>query len=163
MKMRVRGLRELDRALAELPKATARNVLKRTARTALEPMRALAEAKAPVLSGDLQVSIVLSEKRTRRARKGRPRAIRRADGSFRGVAQTNYAVALGPASGKGVLNYAALEEFGSANNPPQPFMRPAWDSEKQSSLDRVIEELRSEISRAAERARRRALEARPKR
>lgn len=162
MKLRVRGLRELDRALSELPKATARNVLKRAARTALEPMRAAAEAKAPVASGDLQVSIVLSEKRTRRVKKSNP-AVRQKGGGFRRSASTNYAIAMGPSSGEGVLNYAALEEFGSANNPPQPFMRPAWDSEKQATLDRLIEELTSEIGRAAERARRRALKARPKR
>ena len=44
----VSGLKELDQALGELPKATARNVLKRTLNKAAVPM--VEEAKRQVLT-----------------------------------------------------------------------------------------------------------------
>ena len=56
----VSGLKELDQALGELPKATARNVLKRTLAKAAEPIVAEAKQHAPVATGRLRDSIIAS-------------------------------------------------------------------------------------------------------
>jgi len=136
--IRLRGFRDLDKALSELPKATGQNVLTRVGKRALEPMRAKAESLARVESGDLQRSITISKRRTRRVPKER--------GPKRGVA-----MAMGPGSGDGVLNYAALDEFGTVNVPPQPYMRPAWDSEAEPALETIKAELWGEIDKSAKR------------
>ena len=54
------GFRDLERALAELPKATARNVLKRTLVKAGEPIAEKARELVPVDKGRLRDSIVVS-------------------------------------------------------------------------------------------------------
>lgn len=148
MKMHISGLRELDRALSDLTKATARNVLRRVGNGALQPMAEAAQGAAPKASGDLEISIVVSSKRTRRA--GGTAAERRL------ARQNGYTVAMGPASGKGVLNYATFVEFGTVDTPAQPYMRPAWAQGKDAALDYVISNLRIEIDKASARAARRA-------
>ena len=54
------GLADLDRALTELPKRTARGALQRAAVKALEPMAEAARRNAPVRFGDLRESITIS-------------------------------------------------------------------------------------------------------
>ena len=54
------GFRDLEKALAELPKATARNVLKRTLVKAGEPIAEKARDLVPVDKGRLRDSIVVS-------------------------------------------------------------------------------------------------------
>lgn len=136
--LKITGLRETERALAELPKATGKNVLRRVGKRALEPMRAKAENLAPVDRGDLANQVVISEKRTRRVPKQR--------GPKSGVE-----IAMGPAAGHGVLQYAGLVEFGTVDNPPRPYMRPAFNSEAQGALDSVTTELLGEIEKSAKR------------
>jgi HK97 gp10 family phage protein len=154
MKVKISGFREIDRALSEMSKATARNVLRRVAKGAIEPMAAAAEAGAPRDSGNLQISIAVSFNRTRRARTSR--ATYQGNGNFRGTRATGVAVAMGPAGGSGALNYATWDEFGTSDTRAQPFMRPAWDGHKQGALDYVITELRVEVDKASARSARRA-------
>lgn len=136
--IKLTGFKPAEKALAELPKATGQSVLTRVGKRALEPMRAKAESLAPVDQGELKKSIAISKRRTRRVKKdAEPK---------RGVA-----LAMGPSSGKGVLNYAALEEFGTVNAPAQPFMRPAWDSEAEPALETIKAELWDEIDKSAKR------------
>lgn len=153
MKVKVEGLRDLERALSELPKATGKNVLRRVARGALEPMAAQAKAKAPddpaTAAPDLRRSITISEKRTRRAKKSTARRL--VGGKWRSDPSTGIEMAMGPASGGGVLNYATLQEFGTVKMAANPYMRPAWDSGAQGALDYIKDSLRTEIERAAAR------------
>lgn len=140
MTVQLRGFRELERALNELPKATGRNVLRRVAKGALEPMADRARGMAPVERGDLRASIQVSEKRTKRVTR-----INRFDKN------TGVEVAMGPVSGGGVLNYATFAEFGTVDTRAKPFMRPAWQGGKDNALDYVKANLAREINRAAAR------------
>lgn len=146
MKVRLSGFRELERALNELPKATGKNVLRRTAKGALEPMADSAAAKAPTDEGKLAFSITVSEKRTRRAKGGGAKLV---GGRWRSDASTGIEMAMGPGGGLGVLQYAAFVEFGTVDTSAQPYMRPAWDSGADTALEYVKENLGSEIARAA--------------
>lgn len=101
-------------------------------------MRAKAENLAPRDQNDLAESITISEKRTRRARKER--------GPKSGVE-----LAMGPASGGGVLNYAGFAEFGTVDTAPQPYMRPAYETEKQNVVDTIAADLMGEIDKSAKR------------
>lgn len=135
------GFQGLELALHRLPgQATQRNVLRRTARGALEPMADDASGKAPVDEGKLAFSIAVSERRTRRV----PRAMRfdRRNG---------LEMAMGPAGGLGVLQYATHVEFGTVDTPPQPYMRTAWDGGKDRALEYVKTHLWIEIHNAAKR------------
>jgi HK97 gp10 family phage protein len=134
------GFRELEAALSDLPKATGKNVLRRIAKGALQPIANKAQQLAPVDRGDLRVSIVVSEKRTRRAIR-----FNRFDKN------TGLEMAMGPASGKGVLNYATFTEFGTSDTRATPFMRSSWESGKRGALEHIILNLETEISKAAKR------------
>ena len=140
--VRVTGFRELDRALGELPKATAKNVLKRVGKAALEPMAAAAEQLAPKRLGKLALSVDVSDKRTRRAK--------------RPIPPGTVVIVMGPGSGTGTLQYATHVEFGTVDTAPRPFMRPAWDGGQQRLLKDVIDGLTVEIGRAGARAARKA-------
>jgi HK97 gp10 family phage protein len=134
------GFRELEAALAALPKATGRNVLRRVAKGALEPIAAQARSMAPKDQGDLAGSIVVSERRTRRAKR-----LNRFDRN------TGLEMAMGPSSGDGVLNYATFAEFGTNDTAPRAYMRPAWDSGSRGALEHVAKNLGQEIDKAASR------------
>lgn len=144
-KVKLVGFRELERALNELPKATGKNVPRRVAKGALEPLADAAAAKAPRDEGKLAFSISVGEKRTRRVKGKLP--------SREGVE-----MAMGPATGlPGVLQYAAFVEFGTVDTAAQPYMRPAWDQGANRALDYVKDNLGSEITKAANKlARKRA-------
>lgn len=133
------GFDELNTALAALPKATAKNVLRRVARGALEPMANTAAALAPHRTGRLAYSISVGEMRTRRANWQR-RAVR-----------NGITMAMGPGGGLGALNYATFDEFGTVDTPAFGFMRAAWDSGAYNALDYVKTNIWAEVERAAAR------------
>lgn len=140
MTVQLRGFRELERALSELPKATGKNVLRRVARGALQPMAEKARGLAPKDKGDLAASIQVSERRTKRVAR-----INRFDKN------TGVEMAMGPVSGDAVLNYATFVEFGTIDTAAKPYMRPAFDSGKNGMLDYVVTNLGREIDKAATR------------
>lgn len=138
-KVKTSGFKELDDALGQLPKATGKNVLRRAALAALEPMQEAAAAKAPEdtgwLSGDIDTSTRLTRRQRRTAKKA-----------------STVEVYMGPGSSPRSI----VQEFGSADQPAQPYMRPAWDGGKEQLLDDVKETLGAEIDKAAARVARKA-------
>jgi HK97 gp10 family phage protein len=146
--VKLEGFKELEKALAELPKATGKNVLRRIAKAALESMADAAAAKAPADQGPLSFSISVSEKRTRRAKGGGARLV---GGKWRSAASEGIEVAMGPAAGLGTLYYATHVEFGTVDAPAQPYMRPAWDAGAEKALDFVKDNLGNEVAKAAAR------------
>lgn len=142
MKVKVEGLKALQTALRALPDATAKNVIRRVLRKAGAPIAARARALVPVDEGDLQGSIAVSTKLTWRQR-ARHRKY--------GPDDIEVFVGAGPHP------QAHLQEFGTQHHPPQPFMRPAWDAEKDGALEGIKADLWAEIEKSANRlARKRA-------
>lgn len=141
MKVKVEGLRDLDRALNELKVTTARNVGRRTVRGALEPMAEAARGNvAKDRSGELRGSICITTARPKG--KGYKR-------------QDKIEAHMGP----GQQPQGIQEEFGNRNQSPRPFMRPAWDAGKEALLEAVKTGLAIEIAEAAKRAARKAARA----
>jgi len=132
----IEGLKQLDESLFDLGKTSAKAVLRRVGKAALEPMRADAEAKAPRLEGNLQRSIAVGTKLTRR----QARLARKDEGK---AFVTVYMGANDPA--------AVPQEFGAKGDAPQPFMRPAWDSGKDRLLKTIADTLGDEIMKTAKR------------
>jgi HK97 gp10 family phage protein len=160
------GLKEFEASLAELGKATARNVMNRALTESAAPIQEIAEAKAPKRSGNLAGKIVVSARSTSTAGKkafsqamrgGASRvaagqAARAANKGARGR-DTFSQVFVGPSTDAW---YGIFSEFGTVNHAAQPFMRPAFDEGAPKSLDRLTADLASEIDKAAQRAARKS-------
>lgn len=163
--VKVEGLRELDRALGELPKATGRNVLKRALMKAGGPMAEHARRLAPFDEGDLRKSIAVSPKLGTKAGTSEFAAAMQAglgkDAAVRAMRDARRAAA-GSQSfaevyvGAGRNPQAHLQEFGTVHHAAQPFLRPAFESEKRGALVIFKVELEQEIAKAAKRLARKA-------
>lgn len=138
---KVEGLKDLDAALAELPKTAAKATLRRVAVKALQPFDKAWRAKAPHLTGQLEESGGVGTKLTKRqASLNR----KRDDKSF-------VEVFAGPD------NPAAVpQEFGTVDQRAQPFARPAWDETQDETFAIVKTDLGAEIDKTAERLARKA-------
>lgn len=169
MKVSVSGLRELDTALGQLSKATARNTLRRVLMRAGEPIAEEARRLAPKDTGELADSIAVSPKLINPAGAGAFAAVMRAGGSkgeavqamrdARREAGSSFAevyVGPGKAPTKADSIKRIVTEFGGKNHRPQPYMRPAFDARANEALEIIKRDLGSEIDKAARRAARRA-------
>jgi HK97 gp10 family phage protein len=127
-----------DKALAEVgTKATQKNILRRTLLKAAKPIDDEASSLAPVETGKLQVSVITGTRLTRSQRSTAYKA-----GSL-GVVEVHVGTA---------LSRGLFQEFGTVKMPASPFMRPAWESNKDKALKMVGDELWVEIRKATERA-----------
>lgn len=142
--VKISGLRELDAALAQLPKATGRAVLRRVLKDAGEPIARAARAKAPVLTGDLRESVEVSQKLARSQKSG---GAKMTANGFRSDSKNYVEMFVGP----GTNPQAITQEFGTFKEPAQPFMRPAWDGQRDTALNLIANTLGPEIERAAAR------------
>jgi HK97 gp10 family phage protein len=85
-RVRIEGLKDLDRALGELPRATARATLKRVLLKAGRPIAEAAKLYAPVDKGDLKDDITVSAKiKNDVGKKEFTQAMRRGDGTAAAV------------------------------------------------------------------------------
>lgn len=136
---KIEGLAELDEALSELPKATARNVLLRTLKEQGEPIRADGERNAPRDEGGLQESYTVGTKLSRRQKS-----------MNRKESDVEVYIGPGPAA-KGVQT-----EFGNAHQAAQPHLRPAFDANVTKVLNGIKDSLAGQIDKARQRLARKA-------
>ncbi len=134
--VKILGLKELDKALGELPKATAKAALRRVLIEGGELIASAARRGAPVDEHYLYESIDVSTKLS-----SRQRSLHRSEGG-----QAFQEMFVGTNNAAGVQ-----QEFGNERHPPQPFMRPAWDSTKDTALERITLLLWTEIEKSATR------------
>lgn len=142
IKMEVRGGKEIEDALRELPKYTSRKaVLRRILKRAAQVFADRANALAPTgESHQLETSYGVGTRLTRRQAAKARREGR--DDVFM------YAGTADPAGQQ--------QEFGNARHGPQPHARPAWDETQQEIFDRIQDEMSVEVEKAVVRARRKA-------
>jgi HK97 gp10 family phage protein len=134
-----------DKALAEVgSKATQKNVLRRALLKAAKPIDDQASALAPRDTGKLEISVITGTQLTRRQRSSAYKA-----GKL-GVVEVHVGTA---------LSRGLFQEFGTYKMPAQPFMRPAWDANKDKAESIIATELWVEIRKAAERAARKRAKA----
>jgi HK97 gp10 family phage protein len=145
VRVRVERLRKIGEALRDLPKATSKNVLRRVLKKRAEPIATTARRLVPVEQGDLQESITVSTKLSKRQR-----AKRKKEGA------DTVEMYVGP----GTHPQGHMQEFGTSNHPPQPFMRPAWDKHKDELLPGIAKDLWAEIEKAVSRLARKAAKGR---
>lgn len=164
---KIEGLKELDEALSELPKATARNVLKRALIDAGQPMADEAERLAPRDKGFLQGHIVVSSRLNNKAGKKEFAETMRVTGGDRtaavqamrdarraaGEGESSAEVYIGPVA---KAFYGFFQERGTARNKPHPFMRPAFDNKAMEVFGRIKDSLAAELEKARARMARKA-------
>jgi HK97 gp10 family phage protein len=133
-KIKLVGMKEVEQALGRLKTATARSKGRKILKEAGEPIARAARNLAPRDEYDLvesiDVSPVLNKSERRKHRKG----------SFADVEMH-----IGPSG----LPQAILQEFGTFKEPAQPFIRPAWDANREQTLELVSNLLWLEIQDAA--------------
>ncbi len=144
--VKLTGFKELERELENLSKAAGKGVLRRSLKKAAQPIADTANAIAPV--GDtsepgLSESVVYSTRLNRRQTGLHRKMFRDDRAAVEGFVGTN-----DPAG--------VQQEFGNINHGPQPFMRPAWDQEALPTLDRLGDNLWTELQKSIARAERKA-------
>lgn len=164
--VRIEGLKELEEALQELPRATGGNVLKRAILKPANVFRDYAAQLAPKRTGRLKQEIKVSKPKIITAGKAAfAQAMR--EGATRAEAGQAARAANAAAGGKGrhaVVHvgpthrgfYGLFGEFGTVHHPPHPFMRPAWDALAPSMGDMIRDTLAEEIEKARQRLARKA-------
>jgi len=172
------GFSELEKALADLPKAVQRGVMVRALMKAGEPVAAAMAAGAP--TPGIRASIAISDKLSKSAAQKHRRAY-----ANLGLASA-VEVFVGPSYSLGSgAQLSHLFEFGTKDRftrggkkkqragaggtlvigrgkvarrgimPMQPFVRPAWDQNARRSLDIIKAEIWTQIKKSAERQNRR--------
>ena len=133
------GFRELEQELFKLKGTTAKSNTRAAMKEALEPMAKVARSKAPVREGNLREGVDITSR------------VKPAQGK-----KSDLEMYMGP----GRDPQAITQEFGTYFHSAQPFMRPAWDGEKENTLDRFGVLLWERVSKAVARAERKAARAR---
>ena len=165
--VKVEGLSELEAALRELPKATAKNTIRRALSKAAQPIADEAAEKIRVQRVDPAIAVSKIKFSSGAAGK---RAF--AEALARGATREEAGQAAHQANAEagddakitsGLLVVGPTKrafygfEFGTVKQAPQPFMRPAWENNKNDSLEIISDELKAEIDKAVARIAKKAL------
>jgi hypothetical protein len=179
MTFHLEGLREVEKALGEMKKATAKAVLRRAGTKALTPMVETARANlAAQIKGRK-----LTKRQQRRVRTvqkmGVSTRLSRRQGSahrrmfasdrasvemFGGVASSRHAHLIEFGSGhrqnRKIRGKALSKPRSTGRMPRMPFMRPAWDAHKHGMVESIGRDLAEEVQRTAARLAARAAKTR---
>lgn len=128
-KMSLQGAKELDEALKQLPRATSKAAVRKALLKAAEPLVDLAQAlenatPRRTATKDLTPTIEASPK------------LKRSQQRSRLSTDNDVEIYIGSTAPD-----AHWKEFGTINQAPMPFMRPAWEATKHEVLRRFSEEI----------------------
>lgn len=133
--MKLEGFAELDTALGQLPKATARNALRRTLKKAAQPVFEEAQANAPQETGKLEQSVKIGTRLTSRQRRDATKA-----------GKSFAEIYIGTELSRGMFT-----NFGTFKDPPQLWFDRAWASTQRAALEIISTDMGQEIEKAARR------------
>lgn len=160
---RIEGLAELDKMLSQLSKSMSRTVLRNALKKAGKPIADAATASVPVgKTGNLRRSIKISTKlKKSQYRYGRPSRVA-VDVFVGSSAPHAHLVEFG--TGPRRLDSPRAVNLGgkvvmvehTGQMPARPFLRPAWDLNKEKAVKIFGEEVWKELTKAARRLRIRA-------
>lgn len=134
----VLGLKEVEKGLGELTNATARNVTRRALHAGGELIAREARGLVRRDTGNLRESITTSGTLT-----PAQAALHKK--------QADQEVFVGPDN----RPQSVTEEYGTFNQAPHAYMRPAFDGQKHNVVKRIADELMVGVDRAIQRAARR--------
>jgi hypothetical protein len=151
---KLEGFKEFEKALAEeFPKATSRNILRRTATNAMEHIRVRMGDLAPRDEADKDED----GRHLADSMRTQPVTAKRARGSVKFDRSTGVAVMTGPAPvGKRARANAGWQEYGTVKQAANAYARPAADAEAENVIGDVSGTLASEIGKVRARVARKA-------
>lgn len=138
----VKGLRELNSALHQLPDRVNRRVLRASVAPAADLIRKEAQRRAPVDTGRLEQSIIIKRVTGERAELATYIVVPLHGKKAQQTKKWGTAVDLD-------AYYWTFIEFGTAKMHAQPFMRPAFESLKGTALDVIVDSLKIGVDREA--------------
>lgn len=145
IEVEVEGLKELEDNLSQLPEDLAKKVLRAAARKAMQSMRDRVAANTP------RGSAPLKKGRTVRLAEGiLMSATLRSDGVKGASILVRVGLRVRPKEQS--VFYGRFLEFGTAKMAARPFMRPAFDTEKENVLRAFAIELEKGIETVARKA-----------
>lgn len=149
--VKIDGLDALDEKLRALPPKFARRAMRQALRPAVQIWKEAMVSGARKLTGWMasQITIRISTPPSD-AEHGRARVTIAAKQDPTRISTRGTRGRYGRAKHvPSALNEALWNEFGTVKMPARPFIRPAFESKKQSVLDRLISELRSILNEEA--------------
>ena len=148
---KVEGLAELEKALLDLGAELGYKTLRTAGRKAMKPVLDSAIAGANEETGDLKAAHAISAKKGRGARgKGGDTAVEIHVGpTRRSVVQKGADGSKSRNKLAGVSQKAIAQEFGTANQQAEPFLRPALSQNADKVLSQFSKELATAIDKAA--------------
>lgn len=149
--VRVEGLRELDRKLGKMEEVAAKKVLRGAMMDAANPIwrSARANAEATGIRGQDSGALAAAMGRWFRVlgRKRFALFIGPRSRSAKGVALWSAKHGREPKGGR--LRHAHLTEFGTSKAPAQPYLRPAFDTQKGNAIRTLGRKLKARIEKIA--------------
>lgn len=162
--VKIEGLRELEQALAELPKATAKATLRRVLKKAADPIYRDAKARAPSRPADADPKYYGGKVQDVGGKRVRVGGKLRRPGTDEALVQSGTKLTRNQArtarkEGKDFAEHyvgsrdpiARLIEFGTSEMPAHPVFRPAWEANKGKALEIIGDELGDEIEKSRKR------------
>lgn len=174
--IKLEGIGDAMKAFEELAeeigdKKARSKVLIPAARAAIKPVLDLAQQKAPIETGALRTLLQIEARRPT-SRDRRSKYITKSDtviavvttasgkkmkamSEGKGLARTRKRLLRMGATAEEAASFmgfksdarAIAQEFGTARNPSQPYLRPALESQSQSTVNRLAEELKKYIQK----------------
>lgn len=148
MKVRVEGLRELSDRLEKLDKKVAGQVVRKAAITGARLIRDEAKNRVPVDTGVLKQNIVIKRFRTRG--KGNVRygiGLVSSKAVYSNTKTNRKKGRVGKSYYQDKAFYGHMVEFGTRKMKARPFLRPAFESQKEKAVDVVKNTLKQEIDK----------------
>lgn len=135
----IEGLRELEQAMEELTRATAKNQARKSLKSGGQVFADDWKSNVPRDQNHYYESIEVGTK----LNKSQRRKHRKQDDVEMFVGSDDPA--------------AIQQEFGNINHPPQPSARESWERTRSKVLRKITDDLQENIGKAVQRARRKAL------
>ncbi|MBL8576134.1 MAG: HK97 gp10 family phage protein [Mesorhizobium sp.] len=155
IKVDIEGLQELQRALQQFTKATARRVLERALLKAAKPIEHDAENNAPVATGELKRSIESKVLKRSPGKQAFARTMSAGGSRAEAAAAARAANARNAESAavriSAIVPHAHLVEFGTVKMPAKPFLAPAMRAGRTGAISTIKVELKREIEATAKR------------
>lgn len=153
-KITVTGLDDLLRRMHDLDRKVRRKIIRSAALAGANVIKKQAQQNAPVKTGDLKVSIG-----TRRSRKfsSEVQGYEQRDigifkvkgGKFANTARNRRLGRVGKTfKVEPPSFYWRFQEFGTTKMAAHPFLRPAFDTQKQVAVNATVQKLKTEIDKA---------------
>jgi HK97 gp10 family phage protein len=135
--IKIEGLEGIKQAMKDLSNEVNKRIARSATLAGTQIVKEAAIKNAPVLTGNLKKNIILKRNTKTNLTSEFLVTVRQGKRTKKQIAQ-----------GLGDAFYAKFLEYGTVKTPAQPFLRPAFDNNKEVAANAIIERLKTGIARA---------------